>query len=189
MKGIAPVLVALVCLGETLAGETPRQAFVKDWTGQTVVVKTALYSLIYNERGRLGNTRSGLRDGLVVTTPSQGVYLQFDGRQGRDTVVETYPHRLVSAVNEAYAPDSLEVRSFRKVEALAVNRFDPGVELVVSSVRIERDQVKLELTQPGGGRDPVTSIRARLPLPLSSSLTERALLEGLLQLFVEIKQP
>jgi hypothetical protein len=47
------------------------------------------------------HTRSGLREGLLVATPSQGAYLQFDGRQGRDTVMVDEPEGLVSAINAA----------------------------------------------------------------------------------------
>jgi len=152
-------------------------------------VKTALYSLLYNERGKLGKTREGLREGVLVATPSQGAFLQFDGRQGRESVVADDPQALVSAVNVAYEADSLDIRPYRKLEPLAVNRFDPGVELVVSGVRVDRDQVKIEFAQPGGGKDPITSIRARWPLPLTNAFTERALLENLLRQFIEIKQP
>ena len=68
-----PVLViALSTTFTTLAAaETPQQAFAKSWQGKTVIVKRSLYTLVYNERGRLGNTRDGKRDGLIVLTPSQ----------------------------------------------------------------------------------------------------------------------
>ena len=111
------VLVALATvLSARAATETPQQAFVKRWEGQPVVVKQTLYTLVYNERGRLGNTRSGKRDGLTVVTPSAGTYLQFDGRQGRDDVVERQPQKVVEAVSVAYQPDSLDIRPYRKVE-------------------------------------------------------------------------
>jgi hypothetical protein len=189
MKRILILFLAFAGAGTTLVAESPQQAFVKAWTGQSVVVKSTLYSLIYNERGKLGKTRSGLREGLLVATPSQGAYLQFDGRQGRETVVENDPDRLVSAVDAAYVPDALDIRPYRKLEPLAINRFDPGVELVVSGVHIDRDEVKLKFVQPGGGKDAITSIRARWSLPLSSAFAEGALLEDLLRRFIEIKQP
>ena len=182
------LLVSFVCLGQTLNAESPQQAFVKAWLNQPVVVKTALYSLLYNERGKVGHTRSGLREGLLVATPSQGAYLQFDGRQGRDTVMVDGPEGLVSAIHAAYEPDSLDIRPYRKVEPLAIHRFDPGVELMVSAVRVDRDQVKLELAQADSGKDVVTSIRAKWPLPLSSAFSERASLEDLIRRFIEIRQ-
>src|SRR5205807_2294019 len=105
-----------------------------------------------NERGKLGNIRSAKRDGLIVATPSQGMYFQFDGRQGRDDVVERDPLRVIAAVSAAYEPDSLELRSYRKVEPVIINRYDPGVELVVSGVRIDRDVATLVLAPSGAGR-------------------------------------
>lgn len=189
MKHMIMALGVLAFFGTTAQAESPRESFVKSWKGQTVVVKAILYSLIYNERGRLGNTRNGQRDGLLVVTSSNGEHLQFNGRQGRDTVVANDPELLVKKVHAAYEADALDVRSYRKLEPLAIHRFQPGVELVVSDVSIGRDEVKLEFVQSGGGKDVVTSLRVRWPLPLSPSLSERGPLEHLLRRFIETKQP
>jgi hypothetical protein len=189
MKHTLIGFMVLACLGTTVAAESPQQAFVKSWKGQSVVVKKALYSLIYNERGKLGTTRSGQREGLLVVIPLGGEYFQFDGRQGRDTVIANEPEMLVRAVSTAYQPDGLDVRPYRKLEPLAVHRFEPGVELVVSGVRIERDEVKLEFVDSDGGKELVTSLRMKWPLPISSSFSERASVEDVLRRFLEIKQP
>ncbi len=109
-----------------LSAESPQQAFVKSWEGQDVVVKQTLYALVYNERGRLGNTYGARRDGLTVVTPNQGVYFQFDGRQGRDEVIQRDPQKILEAVNVEYQGDGLDVRSYRKLEALVLTRYDPG---------------------------------------------------------------
>ena len=59
-RRVAVVIIALATALSTLAAsESPQQAFVKRWEGQSVVVKQTLYTLVYNERGRLGNTRTG----------------------------------------------------------------------------------------------------------------------------------
>ena len=187
MKHPIIALVVLACMPTTVNAESPRQAFVSAWKGQSVVVKTALYSLVYNERGRLGNTRSGRREGLLVVTSPRGEHLQFDGRQGRDTVVATDPALLVKAVSAAYQGNALDVRSYRTIEPLAIEQFVPGAELVVTDVRIERDEVKLHLEQPDGSEDTTTSLRVKWPLPLSPSFSERGHLEDLLRRFVEIK--
>jgi hypothetical protein len=186
--GVA-MLATFVSLATPAAAESPQQAFVKAWTGRAVVVKTPLYSVLYNERGKLGSTKSGLREGVLIATPSQGAWLQFDGRQGRETVMVGDPEELVNAINAAYEPDSLDLRTYRKLEPLAVHRFDPGVELVVSAVRVDGDVVKLDFAQLRGGKDIVTSIRAKWPLPLTTSFEERVLVEDLLRRFVEVKQP
>jgi hypothetical protein len=188
MKHAISALLVLACTTITVDAESPRQAFVKAWKGQSVVVKTALYSLVYNERGRLGNTRGGRREGLLVVT-STGEHFQFDGRQGRDTVIAQDPALLVNAVSAAYQGNTLDVRPYRRIEPLGIEQFVPGAELVVKDVRIERDEVKLEFEQADGSTDTTTSLRIRWPLPLSPSFSEQPHLEGLLRRFVEIRQP
>ena len=173
----------------TVAAESPQQAFANAWTGQTVVVRHALYSLLYNERGRFNGTASGKRDGVLVATPSQGMYLQFDGRQGHDDVVEHDPQRLLAAVNTAYEEDTLDLRSYRKVEPLAVHLYQPGVELLVVAARVSRDLVVLDFAQPGGpDLGVVTSLRIKWPVPLSKSFSEREVVEGLIGQFVDPKR-
>ena len=189
MKHIVIALLASAGLVAPVAADSARQAFFKAWEGQSVVVKASLYSLVYNERGVLGNKRSGLREGVLVVTSSRGQHLQFDGRQGRETVVATDPSLFIKAVSAAYQPDALEVRSYRKVEPLTIEQFVPGAELIVRDVRIDRDVVTLKLEPPDGSNDTMTSLRVKWPLPLSSSFSERLQVEGLLRQFVELKHP
>lgn len=180
-------LLAFAAAGATLEGDdSPQQAFVKVWQGRTVTVRAPLYSLIYNERGKLGTSRSGLHEGLIVATPAQGAYFQFDGRQGRHEVVQTDLQRFVAVVNKAYEPDSLDVRSYRKLEAVAINRYDPGVELIVTGVRVEPDEVRFQFARLDAQE--VTGIRVKWPVPLSKVFSERPLVEGLVRRFVEVKQ-
>jgi hypothetical protein len=187
MKHLIVGLIVLACTGTPVEAESPQRAFVKAWSGQSVVLKKVLYSLVYNERGKLGTTRSGQREGVLVTTPLVGDYFQFDGRQARNTVTAKDPELLARAVSTEYEPNALDVRPYRRVEPLAVHRFERGVELVVSDVRIERDEVKLEFVEPGGRKDAVTSLRIKWPLPLSPSFGERPSLEDVLRRFVELK--
>jgi hypothetical protein len=187
MKHLVVALIVSTGLAGTVEAESPRQAFVKAWKGQLVVVQADLYSLVFNERGLLGNTRSGQREGVLVVTSASRGHLQFNGRQGRETVVASSPAELVKAVSTAYQPDTLEIRSYRKIEPIAIERFVPGAELVVSAVHIERDEVKLELALPDSSKDSSTSLRVRMPLPFSPSFSERPQLEEILRRFVEIK--
>jgi hypothetical protein len=182
-------LLVMAILGTPVSADSPRQAFVKAWKGQPVVVRTALYSLVFNERGTLGNTYAGRREGLLVVTSPTSKHLQFDGRQGRETVTASDPAQLVKAVSTAYQGDNLEIRSYRKIEPLAVEQFVPGAELVVSDVQVERDVVTLELEPADGGKDTSTSLRVKWPLPLSPSFSERPHLEELLQRYIEMRQP
>lgn len=188
MKPVLMSLFAFTLAGATLVADSPQQGFAKDWEGRTVTLTARLYSLIYNERGRLGTSRSGLREGLNIVTPSRGAYLQFDGRQGRHAVIQHDSDGMIAAVNKAYEPDALDVRAYRKLEAIAINRYDPGVELVVAGVRVERDEVRFEFAK-AAGEEAMTGITVKWPVPLSKSFSERDLVEGLIQEFVEIKRP
>lgn len=189
-RRLIPLVAALMSMASVVAaGDRPQQSFVKTWQGRRVIVRRPLFSLVYNERGLLGNTSTGKRDGLTVVTPSEGMYLQFDGRQGRDDVVGRDPQSMVRAVAAAYEGDSLDVRKYRRVEPLLIARYDPGVELVVVSVRLDRDTVKLGFVQengPDGADAPVTSLTIKWPVPLSKSFTERAVVEQLILPFVNV---
>jgi hypothetical protein len=188
MKRALLFVLAVAWTGTLVAADSPQQAFVRVWEGRAVTVRAALYSLIYNERGKLGTSRSGLREGLIVATPPEGAYLQFDGRQGRHDVTGHDLDRFVAAVNTMYEPDALDVRSYRKLEAVAINRYDPGVELVVTGVRVDRDEVRFEFAKTGGD-EPVTGIRVKWPVPLSKTFSERELVEDLILRFVDVDQP
>jgi hypothetical protein len=175
-----------------LSAESPQQAFVKSWEGQDVVVKQTLYALVYNERGRLGNTHGARRDGLTVVTPSQGMYFQFDGRQGRDEVIQRDPQRILEAVNVEYQGDGLDVRSYRKLEALLLTRYDAGARMIVKSVKIDRDVVRLGLAEVAGSNgedDLAATLTVKWPVPLSKSFSERGLIETLIRRFIDVKQP
>jgi hypothetical protein len=174
------------------AGENPQQAFAKNWEGRVVVLKQSLYTLVYDERSRIGKVREGKRDGLTVVTPFEGTYLQFDGRRGRDDIKETEPQRLKDAVATTYISDALfELEASRTIVPILVNRHDPGVECVVRKVQLDRYSVKLLLASLGGvdgDQDSLTSLTVKWPVPLSKSLSERDSIENLIRRFVEIRQ-
>src|SRR5262245_1896453 len=188
---VSVVAVASIALIE-LGAESPQQAFVKTWEGQEVVVKQTLYALVYNERGRLGNSYGARRDGLTVVTPNQGVYFRFDGRQGRDEVIQPDPQKILEAVNVEYQGDGLDVRSYRKLEALLVTRYDRGARLIVKRVKIDRDAVLLGFAEAAGSNGPdevAATLTVKWPVPLSKSFSERGLIENLIRRFIDVKQP
>jgi hypothetical protein len=174
------------------AAENPQQAFAKNWEGKTVVLKQTLYTLVYDERSRIGKVREGKRDGLTVVTPFEGSYLQFDGRRGREDIKETEPQRLKDAVATTYISDALfELEASRTIVPILVNRHDAGVECVVRKVQLDRYTVRLVFVSPGGvdgEQDQLTSLTVKWPVPLSKSLSERDSIENLIRRFVEIKQ-
>jgi len=184
------LLAALATCVTVSASDSPQRAFAKSWEGRTVTVKQVLYSLVFNERGRLGNTRRAKREGLVVVTPYDGVYLQFDGRQGRDAVADRDPQRVFDVVTSTYQHEALDVRSFRKVEPLVIARFAPGTDLLVTEARVDNDTVRLSLSGvagPNGADEPVTSITVKWPVPFSRSLSERPVIENLIHRLVDEK--
>jgi hypothetical protein len=187
---LAPAIAALLLavVPALRAAENPQQRFAKHWEGRAVVVRQTLYTLVYNERSRLGKVRSGRREGLTVVTPFEGTYFRFDGRQGRDTVTEQRPEAIVDSVSAAYQPDLLDIQSARKVEPVVVSRYDAGVELIVSRVRFDRDSVKIAFAPAGevsGEEDPLTTLTVKWPVPLSKAFVERDPIEGLIRRFVE----
>jgi len=187
----ASAIVVASALSAASAAEAPQLAFSRSWEGRQVRVRRALYTLVYNERGRLGNTYSGKREGLTVLTPYDGIYFQFEGRQGRQAVVVRDPQQILDAVAAEYQADTLDVRSFRKVEPVMIARYDAGVALVVTRVSFERDTVRLVLAESTGSaakESSETTITVRWPTPFSKSLSERQLIEGLLGWFVEDRE-
>lgn len=170
-----------------VSADSARETFVRTWEGRTVTVRQVLYTLIYNERGKLGTTHTGRRDGLVVLTPSSGVYFQFDGRQGKDDITAPAPQRILEAVGQAYGPEALDLRSYRKIEPVAVQQFSVGAKLVVGRIRIDRDAVKVSFVQPGTSLDgeAVTSLTIKWPLPFGKGFSEGDNLDALLRTYVE----
>ena len=65
-------LLALTLAGATLVADSPQHALSRRSVERPNGHRQArLYSLIYNERGKLGTSRSGLREGLNIVTPSR----------------------------------------------------------------------------------------------------------------------
>jgi len=189
---VAFTIVVASAFSAASAADSPQLAFSRSWEGREVKVKRALYTLVYNERGRLGNSYSGKREGLTVLTPYDGIYFQFEGRYGRQDILVRDPQQIIDAVAVEYQGDTLEVRSYRKVEPLMLARYDPGVALVVTKVQFARNTVRLilvESTGSGAKENSETAITVKWPAPLSKSLSERQLIEGLLGWFVDGPDP
>lgn len=188
---ISTLVVLATAVSVLSAGENAQQSFAKNWEGRTVVLKQPLYTLVYDERSRIGMVREGKRDGLTVVTPSEGTYLQFDGRRGRDDIKDTEPQRLKDAVAIAYVSESLlALEASKTIEPIVINRHEAGVECVVRKILLSRYAVKLVFASSGldGEQDHLTSLTVKWPVPLSKSLTERESIENLIRRFVEIKQ-
>ena len=88
IRQIAAIGLVFGSLSTTTAADIPREAFTRTWVGRTVLLKQTLYTLTYDERGLMGQTRRDKRDGLNVVTPFNGSHLQFDGRQKQEDVLD-----------------------------------------------------------------------------------------------------
>jgi hypothetical protein len=184
-RQLVPLLVAASTIATLSAANNPKEEFAASWEGETVVLKQRLHTLAYRERGLLGNG-SNKRDGLFVVTPFNGTYYQFDGRQKKDDVRGSDPRRVVEAVTAAYAGDALDVRQYAKVEPIVLTIYEPGVELVVSSVRIDRDRLRLFFTDPRAPEStPATSLTIQWPTPFSRGFSERQAIDTILRQYIQ----
>ena len=170
------------------AASDPTEEFATSWKGQTVILKQRLYTLAYTERGRLGKA-TDKRDGLFVVTPFNGTYYQFDGRQSKDDIRDADPQRLADAIRTMYAADSLDVRQYSKVEPILVTIYEPGVELVVSTVRVDRDRLRVFFSDPRATESTaVTSFLVQWPTPFSHSFSERPAIETIIRQYIRPRE-
>ena len=186
------VVLALALLYSAVAlsaGDKPLKAFAKDWEGRRVVLKSPLYTLVYDEVGRLGVTRRGKVEGLTVATPVSGTFYRFRGRQGEAETVDRDPNQLVERISTRYKRAMhLEIGAVSMVERAMLVQYSTGAELVVQSVHTDRESVRfvLHTSESGADSNPATSLTVQWPTALSKDFTERALVEALLQQFVDV---
>jgi hypothetical protein len=184
-RQIVPVLLMASTIATLSAANNPKEEFAAGWEGQAVVLKQRLHTLAYKERGRLGSG-TDKRDGLFVVTPFNGTYYQFDGRQSKDDLRGPDPQRVADAIFAEYAGDALDVRPYAKVEPILLTIYEPGVELVVGSVRIDRDRVRLLLNDPRAPETtPATSFMIQWPAPFSRTFSERPAIDTLIRQYIE----
>jgi hypothetical protein len=189
IRQIAAIVLVVGSVSTATAADISRETFTKTWVGRTVLLKQVLFTLTFDERGVMGQTRRDKREGLNVVTPFNGSHLQFDGRQKQDDVLESNAERLVDKVTAAYRGDSLSVRQYQKIQPQLLHRYDPGVELIVSKILIERDFVRVLLVDAKTpfGDEPATALTVRWPAPFSKSFQERDVIEGLIKQYLQVK--
>jgi hypothetical protein len=186
-------LVLLLLLGLTAsasahaAGRAGKKAFQQAWTGRSVVVTRTLYSVRFDERSRLlplVKTRDRV-SGLTVVTPAGSSYYQFDARRASEPdIVDHDPDGVVSQLRNQYVRSMhLEHGAVQDVEPLMLVRYSPGVTLTVGKVQIDRDRVRVHF-HSDGETDVATTLTVKFPSLLSDELTESALIEEAIGLFV-----
>jgi len=185
LASLLSVLVVAAAISIDAAGPSAK-TFVKEWEGRKVVLTQPLYSIVYDERSRFlpSLKKRGKVTGLTVTTPS-ATYYQFEAlRDTEDDIIERDPNRVVSTLRNQYRRSMhLDLGSVQDVEPVMLVRYDPGVELLVEDVEIERDRVRLSFHKERKG-DRLTTLTVKWPVPLSDDFAEGSLIEGLLARFV-----
>jgi hypothetical protein len=123
---------------------------------------------------------------LFVVTPFEGTYYQFDGRQSKDDIRAADPQSLASTIRTMYLSDALDVRDYQKVEPLLVTIYEPGVELIVSTVRVDRDRLRLTFTDPRVAEpQTATSLLIQWPTPFSRGFSERPAVETIIRQYIQ----
>ena len=187
---IAALAILLAASFPVAAGSNQtRKSFVDIWQGKRVAVKRTLFTLVYDERGKLGRTYKGKREGLMVVTPSAGTYFQFDGRDSEQDIASSDPQQLMDQISELYRRQtSLEIGFYLRIEPLLLVRYEPGGALVVKDVRVDRSRVRISFASVAGDAPPdqlATALTVQWPTDLSPSLTERPLIDALIRQFVD----
>jgi hypothetical protein len=185
------VLILLVTLAAAAslhaAERSGKKAFQNDWVGRSVVVKRALYSVVFDERSRVVPLikHKDRVSGLTVVTPTGASYYQFDARRdSEEDIVAQDPNDIVSEMRKQYYRDMhLDIGNVRDVEPLMLVRYSPGVAFIVRKVQIDRDRVRLYFHKDGEA-ELATTLTVKFPTPLSNELTESPLIDAALTRFV-----
>jgi hypothetical protein len=164
-----------------------KRGFVNAWAGRTVVVKRALFSVVYDERSRVLPfiKHQDRVTGLTVVTPSGAAYYLFEAkRETEEDIVASDPNEIVSQMRKQYYRSMhIDAGIVQDIEPLMIVQYSPGVELIVRKVQIDRDRVRLHLHKEGKS-DLATAITVKWPVPLSGDFTESPLIDAALGLYV-----
>ena len=159
--------------------------FTRNWNGRRVVVTSALYTVVYDEVGRLGRQYRGKVAGLTVATPV-GQYYEFDGPGSDEDIAEMTPDRVFDQMSlRFYRSNPLELSNVKTITPVKLRRFEPGVALIVDTVRVDRNRARLEFhredeTDPGFA----TSLTIEWPAAFSKDFGERTAIESVIRRFI-----
>jgi hypothetical protein len=179
-------VAAVVCGVTSLrAAEAPAVLFKKDWEGRRVVAQRTLYTIVFDERGRIGGTQRGKRDGLTVIAPAKGLYYRFSGRQSQDDVIHADPDKVLDLVTATYRRDRTLNEGFTQtITPQHLVQYPRGIELTVRRVDVLRAEVVLVLHKIDPASEFATTVAVQWPSNLSSDFSERPEIERALSLLV-----
>jgi hypothetical protein len=181
------LLGVLVAAASLHAEGSGKKAFQNAWMGRSVVVRRALYSVVFDERSRVLPLlkHEDRVSGLTVVTPAGTYYYQFDARRdSEEDIIAQDPNTIVSQMRKQYIRSKyLDIGAVQDVEPLRLVHYSPGVTFIVKKVQIDRDRVRLYFHR-NGEDDLATTLTVQFPTPLSKNLTESALIDDALLRFV-----
>ena len=169
--------VALAAAASLHAAErSGKKAFENAWVGRSVVVKRALYSVVFDERSRvlpLIKHRDRI-SGLTVVTPTGTSYYQFDARRdSEEDIVDQDPDRIVSEMRKQdFRSMHLDNGAVQDIEPLMLVRILAWRGIIVRKVQIDRDRVRLYFHKDGEA-DLATTLTVKFPTPLSNDSRNR----------------
>ena len=180
--------VALAAAASLPAAErSGKLAFQNAWVGRRVVVKRALYSVVFDERSRVlpGIKHRDRVSGLSVVTPTGTSYYQFDARrESEEDIVDQDTDGIVSNMRKQYFRSMhLDNGAVQDVEPFTLVQYSPGVAFIVRKVQLERDRIRLYFHKDGEA-DFATTLTVKFPTTLSNELTESPLIDDAITRFV-----
>ena len=191
VRRLVATVLMLVCGAATVtAGGPAAGEFTKRWNGRRVMVKSTLYTVLYDEVGRTGIHYNGKQAGLTIATPERQYY-EFDAPGPDDEdVVEQTPNDVVSEMSTRFIRAyHLDIGIVKTITPRSLRQYDPGVVLIVDSIKVERTRVRFAFRRageaPAANEEFATSLTIEWPMPLSKSFGERDGIEGVLQRFIE----
>ena len=189
-RSLATALMMTTCAASTVTGAGAGiNEFAKSWNGRRVIVKSALYTVLYDEVGRTGIHYHGKQAGLTIATPD-GRYYEFDGPGSDENVVEQSPNLVMSEMSTRFIRAyHLDIGIVKTITPLSLRQYEPGAVLIVDSVKVDRNRVRFAFRRSaeaaGEHEEFATSLTVEWPEPLSKTLRERDRIEGVLERFIE----
>ncbi len=188
MTSTVCLAIWLVSLGPLANPPDARRDFVDTWQGSRVVLARPLYTVVYDEHGKLSRIYHGKRDGITVVAPA-GVFFRFQPRGSDAKVTGRDPQEVFDRMRGIYGrAGALDVLPFKRIEPSVLAQYEPGVSLVVRSVEVERDSVRMvlanEQSADEGEQQLATTLTVQWPATLSRALAERPEIERMIAQFI-----
>ena len=96
-----------------------------------------------------GKHYTGKLAGLTVATHA-GQHYEFDGPGSDEDIAEATPNKVMDQMSARfYSSSHLELSNVKAITPRVLREFDPGVVLIVDSVKVERNRIRLDFSRSG----------------------------------------